>query len=239
MQTATVLHAQNSEFHTAARVHQALTAKLEKRVLHWMALRLPGWVSSDQLTVLGFLAQCAAGFCYAVSGTHRLALIGATAAIILNWLGDSLDGTLARLRHQQRPRYGFYVDHVVDVLGSVALMTGLACSGLVHAQVAMALLVAFLLLSAESYLATYTLGRFEMAHSWLGPTEIRLLLMAGNLALLRSPWATVWGQKILFFDLGGSIAVLGMALMALWTVGRHIRQLFLAEPLPRTPAPER
>lgn len=239
MLTSTTVHAPNPEFHHAARVHQALTAGIEKRLLHGIALRTPAFVSSDQLTALGLLAQCVAGLCYAVSGAHRLALLGASVAIVLNWLGDSLDGTLARLRHQERPRYGFYVDHVVDVLGSVALMVGLAASGLLHPQVALAMLVSFLVLSAESYLATYTLGRFEMAHSLLGPTEIRLLLLAGNLALLRSPSATILGQRFLLFDVGGIIATVGMALMALLTTARHTRQLFLAEPLPRTPAPER
>jgi phosphatidylglycerophosphate synthase len=234
-----VSSAQNPQFQPAARVHQALTAGLEKRILQWLAVRTPSCIGSDHLTLLGLLAQCAAGLCYAASGAHRLALVGASIAIALNWLGDSLDGTLARLRHHERPRYGFYVDHVVDILGSVAMMAGLACSGLVHPQVATAMLVAFLVLSAESYLATYTLGRFEMAHSLFGPTEIRLLLIAGNLALLRTPFATILGHKFLLFDIGGIVATTGMALMALVTASRHTRQLFLAEPLPRTPARER
>jgi len=239
MPVTRVSHAQNTPFRNATRVHQALTATVEKRLLSWLAQRTPHAVTSDHLTVLGLAAQCLAGLCYAVSGGQRMALLGASLAIALNWLGDSLDGTLARQRHQERPRYGFYVDHVVDIVGSVAMMTGLACSGLVHPEVAMAMLVTFLVLSAESYLATYTLGRFEMAHSFLGPTEIRLLLIVGNLALMRSPFATILGQKFLLFDIGGVIAAAGMAGMALITVSRHTRQLFLAEPLPRNHAPER
>jgi phosphatidylglycerophosphate synthase len=239
MQASTVSHAQNPEFQHATRIHQALTAGVEKRILCWIAARTPGWISSDQLTALGLVAQCLAGLFYAVADTHPLALVGASVAIALNWLGDSLDGTIARLRHQERPRYGFYVDHVVDIIGSVAMMAGLACSGLVHPQVAMAMLVAFLVLSAESYLATYTVGRFEMAHSYFGPTEIRLLLIAGNLQLLRSQFAPILGHKFLLFDVGGIIATAAMALMALVTAGRHTLQLFNAEPLPRTPALKR
>ena len=125
----------------------ALTAGLERRVLEWMAERAPGWVSSDGLTALGLAAQFGAGVCYALARYRREALLGVVVCVVLNWLGDSLDGTLARVRGQQRPRYGFYVDHMVDVLGAVALMGGLACSGLVHWRVAMAMLVGFLLLS--------------------------------------------------------------------------------------------
>jgi len=231
MQAATIPYAQKAKFNHATRIQQALTAKLEKRALAWMAARTPRWVSSDQLTVLGLAAQCAAGAFYAVAKTHRLALVAVIACIALNWLGDSLDGTLARVRRQERPRYGFYVDHAVDVVGAVAMMTGLACSGFAHPAVAIAMLVAFLVLSAESYLATYTLGRFEMAHSLFGPTEIRLLLIAGNLALLRSPYSVIAGHRFLLFDIGGVIATCGMELMAAVTITRHTAQLYCEEPL--------
>ena len=130
---------------------------MEKRALHWMAERAPKWLTSDQLTVLGLSAQIGAGLCYALSRYNRYALLLVILCLVLNWLGDSLDGTLARVRQQQRPRYGFYVDHMVDIFGSVALMCGLGYSGLLHWQTAIAMLVAFLLLSSESYLATYTL----------------------------------------------------------------------------------
>ena len=138
--------------------------------------------------------------------------------LALNWLGDSLDGTLARVRRQQRPRYGFYVDHMVDIFGSVALMCGLGCSGFLHWQTAIAMLVAFLLLSSESYLATYTLSRFQLSQGIFGPTEIRILLIIGNLALLRSPYSTLFGHRMLLFDLGGTIAAVSMFAMA---IDRH------------------
>lgn len=221
-----------SGFRDAARNHEALTANAERRLLRWMGARAPAWVTSDRLTVLGLVAQFGAGATYAVSRLDRRALLLVNFLIVLNWFGDSLDGTLARVRGQQRPRYGFYVDHVVDIFGAVALMSGLGFSGLVHWPVAMAMLVSFLLLSAESYLATYTVGRFEMSHGLFGPTEIRILLIAGNCALLRSSYATIAGHRLLLFDVGGTVAAVGMAVSLVVTVWRHTLQLYRAEPLP-------
>ena len=218
-------------FTSARRVNLALTATLEKRALQWMAERAPSWVTSDQLTALGLSAQIGAGICYALARFDRRALLGVIVCLALNWLGDSLDGTLARVRRQQRPRYGFYVDHMVDILGSVALMCGLGSSGLLHWPVAMAMLIAFLILSGESYLATYTLGCFELSQGVFGPTEIRILLVVGTLAALRSPWSTAFGHKLLLFDLGGAIGAAAMGAMALGVAARHTAQLYRQEPL--------
>jgi archaetidylinositol phosphate synthase len=230
--TAIVASANNgSEFQSAQRINRSLTAAVEKRALIWMAEHAPAWLTSDQLTVLGLSAQVGAGIFYALSHYNRYALLLVIACIALNWLGDSLDGTLARVRQQQRPRYGFYVDHVVDIFGSVALMTGLACSGFLHWQIAMAMLVAFLLLSSESYLATYTLSCFQMSQGLFGPTEIRIMLIIGNLALLRSPYATLLGHRFLLFDIGGGVAAIGMFIMAVATTARHTGTLFRQEPL--------
>jgi archaetidylinositol phosphate synthase len=219
-------------FRTARRVNEALTAEMEKRVLVWMAERAPTWVSSDGLTLLGLGAQIGAGICYALSRFDRRALLMVIVCVVLNWLGDSLDGTLARVRQQQRPRYGFYVDHMVDVFGSVALMCGLGCSGMLHWQTAIAMLVAFLLLSSESYLATYTLSRFELSQGLFGPTEIRILLIIGNVALLRSPYSTLFGHRLLLFDVGGMIVAVGMSAMVIFVTVRHTVQLYREEPLP-------
>ncbi len=220
------------EFRTAHRVNQALTASLEKRALQCMAEHAPAWVSSDQLTLLGLSAQVGAGFCYAWSRYNRHALILVIVCVVLNWVGDSLDGTLARVRRQLRPRYGFYVDHMVDIFGSAALMCGLGYSGMLHWQTAIAMLIAFLLLSSESYLATYTLSRFELSQGIFGPTEIRILLITGTAAILHNPYATLFGYKILLFDLGGTIAAVSMFVMAVNVTIRHTAQLYRQEPLP-------
>ena len=219
-------------FHAARRINQSLTASIEKRALQWMAERAPSWLTSDQLTLLGLGAQVGAGICYALSRYDRRALLLVILCVALNWLGDSMDGTLARVRRQQRPRYGFYVDHMVDIFGSVALMCGLGCSGFLHWQTAIAMLVAFLMLSSESYLATYTLSCFQLSQGIFGPTEIRILLIAGNLALLRSPYSTLFGHRMLLFDLGGTIAAVGMFAMAILITVRHTAQLYRQEPLP-------
>lgn len=222
----------SSGFASARRVNRSITAALEKRTLMWMAERAPRWLTSDQLTALGLLAQVGAGAFYAVSADNRYGLLGVIACIVLNWFGDSMDGTLARVRNQQRPRYGFYVDHMVDVLGATALMCGLGLSGYAHWAVAIAMLVAFLLLSAESYLATYTLSCFQMSQGVFGPTEIRILLIIGTLALLRSPYATLFGHTYLLFDVGGVIAAVAMTAMALTITVRHTAELYRQEPLP-------
>jgi phosphatidylglycerophosphate synthase len=219
-------------FRPARRVNRALTASLERRALQWMAERAPSWLTSDQLTLLGLGAQVGAGICYALSRYDRRALLLVILCLALNWLGDSLDGTLARVRRIERPRYGFYVDHMVDVFGSVALMCGLGCSTLVHWQTAIAMLIAFLLLSSESYLATYTLSCFQLSQGIFGPTEIRILLIVGNLALLRSPYSTLFGHKVLLFDLGGAIAAAAMFAMVIFVTARHTAQLYRQEPLP-------
>jgi archaetidylinositol phosphate synthase len=220
-----------ARFATTQRINRSLTASMERRALHWMAERAPKWVSSDQLTILGLSAQIGAGLCYALSRYHPYWLVAVIACIVLNWLGDSLDGTLARVRHKQRPRYGFYVDHMVDIFGSVALMCGLGFSGFLHWQTAIAMLVTFLLLSSESYLATHTLACFQLSQGIFGPTEIRILLVIGNLALLHSPYSTIFGHTFLLFDVGGSIAALNMFLMAIVVTMRHTAQLYRQEPL--------
>jgi archaetidylinositol phosphate synthase len=231
MQASTIAH-RPASFASARRVNHSLTAQLERRVLCWMAERAPRWVTSDQLTLLGLGAQIAAGVAYAAARYHRFALLAVIVCIALNWLGDSLDGTLARVRGRQRPRYGFYVDHMVDLFGALALMIGLGCSGFVHWPTAIAMLVAFLLLSSESYLATYTLECFQLSQGFFGPTEIRILLILGNLALLRSPYATVFGRRFMLFDLGGTIAAAAMFAMAIAVTVRHTAQLYRQEPLP-------
>ena len=232
MNTTAATTKDRAVFQTARRVNQSLTAAMEKRALVWMAERAPGWVTSDGLTLLGLGAQVGAGVCYALARYGRDGLIGVILCVALNWLGDSLDGTLARVRGQQRPRYGFYVDHMVDVFGSVALMCGLGCSGLLHWQTAMAMLVAFLILSSESYLATYTLARFQLSQGLFGPTEIRILLILGNLALLRSRYAMLFGHRMLLFDVGGAIAAATMLAMAIAITVRHTAELYRQEPLP-------
>jgi archaetidylinositol phosphate synthase len=213
----------------AERLQHSFLAPLEKRVLISLSRRLPAGVNSDQLTLLGFLALVAVGCSYWYSRESSAGLVLASLFLILNWLGDSLDGTLARMRHQERPRYGFYVDHILDACGSVFVFVGLALSGYMSERIALALLVAYLLLSVEAYLATYTVGIFQLSFAAFGPTELRLLLIAGNIALWFNP------NKSLF-NVGGAIGIAGMAIALMWSIARHTAHLYRAEtPVVRAP----
>ena len=221
--------ARRGEFVNAPRVHRALTAGIEKKLLTGMARRTPAAIGPDHLTALGFLSQLMAGAAYALAHRDPRALWLVNLFIVLNWLGDSLDGTLARVRNQQRPRYGFYVDHIVDTFGALALMAGLACSGYVHWAIAAGMLAGYYILSIESYLATYTIGRFHLSHGYFGPTEIRILLIAGNAALMVHPYATIAGRSFLLFDVGGAAAIVGMAAIAAIASVRHTAALYREE----------
>ena len=228
---ATQVAATSSGFRPAQRLQHSLTAGLEKQVLVWMAQRIPTFINSDHLTALGFVAQLLTGLSYAMARSNRIWLIAGIGFLALNWLGDSLDGTLARVRDQQRPRYGFYVDHILDSIGTVALLGGLAVSGYMSAMIAVGLLVMFLLLSIQSYLATYTLGEFQMSFWSFGPTELRLLLICGNLALFR--WAWVLHHHYRLFDIGGAIGIVGMAAMLIVFTIRNTIRLYREEPIRR------
>lgn len=215
-------------FRQATRIQQSALAGFEKRLLIWMAERTPSWIHPDHLTIFGFLAQLMTGVSYVLARSSDLGLTGAIVFLILNWFGDSMDGTLARVRHRQRPRYGFYVDHMLDSIGAVALMGGLALSGYMRPAIAIGLLVMFLLLSIQSYLATYALGEFQMSFWSLGPTELRLFLILGNLAAYR--WPTIVKDHHLF-DFSGAVGIAGMSLILVWFTARNIMRLYDEERL--------
>jgi phosphatidylglycerophosphate synthase len=219
------------QFRNAERVQQTLVTGAEKRALRWLAARMPAWVNSDHLTLLGFVAQFLVGVSYALAAYDNRFLLLANGFLALNWFGDSLDGTLARFRNRQRPRYGFYVDHIIDSFGAVFLCGGLALSGYMSPMVAMALLTAFLMLSIESYLTTYCLGKFHLGHFFFGPTEIRIILAIGNIALLWKPTVHFLAGLYPLFDIGGIIASLGMTFMLVISAIRHTVTLYREERL--------
>jgi phosphatidylglycerophosphate synthase len=174
----------------------------------------------------------AAGAAYALSGGRPWLLVAVNALLVVNWFGDSLDGTLARYRDRCRPRYGFYVDHMVDMFGALALLGGMAASGYMSAGAAVAVLVAYLMMGIHVYLATYTLGVFKIAYGGLGGTELRLLLAAGNLVVMAAPRLTVAGHSFLVYDLAGVAAAAGLAVTLARAVARSTRRLYELERLP-------
>ena len=215
----------------AERVHESLLAAIEKQSLIWMAVRMPAWVNSDHLTALGFFSLAGVGLSYWYARHSRIGLAMAILFFVLNWFGDSLDGTLARVRNRQRPRYGFYLDHVLDSFGSVFVFAGLALSGYMSERIAVGLLVAYLLLSIETYLTTHTIGKFHLSFAAFGPTELRLLLIAGNLALLYKPLVPLAGKDYLLFDVGGAIGIVGLAVAVIWSAVEHGMFLYRSERL--------
>lgn len=216
-------------FKDALRLQESFTAAAERKVLAWLATRLPIWINSDHLTLLGFVSMFFAGASYAFAHVHGSALLLATLFLALNWFGDSLDGTLARLRNRQRPRYGFYVDHMIDTFGGFFLMGGLALSGFVDWRIALGMFIAFLMLSIQVYLATYALGTFQMSFAKFGPTEVRILLAVGNIALWVNPDSRVFGSPYRVFDVGGIVAIVGMSLMLIASTISNTAKLYRAE----------
>jgi len=218
-------------YQEARREHTSLTAAVEKRALVWMAERLPPWVGPDQLTALGLLAFAAGGICYWLCRRDLAWLHAVNLCLVLNWLGDSLDGTVARVRNRQRPRYGFYVDHIVDALAALFLLLGLAYSTLVTPAVAIALLVAYFFLTINMGYATHALGVFKISFGLLGGTEMRILLALANLAVLRWPRVTLGGRELLLFDVIAGAATLAVAVTALRSVAQVTKRLYDLERL--------
>ena len=220
------------QFKDALRIQRSVSGGLERRALVWFAERIPARVTSDQLTLLGFVSMFLAGCSYALVRWSRIGLILASGCLVLNWFGDSLDGTLARVRNSERPRYGFYVDHIIDSFGALFLMGGLAVSGYVDWRIAAGMLAAFLLLSIEAYLAAYTIGIFRLSFWKFGPTEIRILLGLANIFLWFRGDFRVLGSPYSLFDVGGVVAMAGMGVMLIAAVISHTTRLYREETHP-------
>ena len=222
----------NSSFKDAKREQTSVLAPLERAALQGLARRMPAWVNSDHLSLLGLVAMFMAGVFYAASGKNPFMLHFVNLCIFLNWFGDSLDGTLARYRDRQRPRYGFYVDHIIDTFGTMFLILGLALSGYMSERVAAAVLIVFLMLAINSYLAAYALGIFKISQWKMGPTEIRLLIVVGNLFLLNSAHTRMFGHRFLLFDVAGAIGVVVMAAILVFSSIKNTHALYEMERLP-------
>ncbi|MDH5198858.1 MAG: CDP-alcohol phosphatidyltransferase family protein [Gemmatimonadota bacterium] len=220
------------------RDNRGVLADLEKRTLIWIAHRLPGWMHSDHLSALGLLGMVGVGAAFAAGGTYKWALPLVVIALAVNWFGDSLDGTLARVRNHQRPRYGYYVDHALDIIGTVFMFGGMAVGGVMTPVVAMALLAVYYAVMAEVFLATKARGVFRMSFMGFGPTELRVVLSVGALALLRDPSVTIAGVgPFQLFDVGGVVAIGGLAVAFLVSAISNGRALYAEEPLPGRTAP--
>ena len=216
---------------THVRQHNSILAAAEKRALIWMAHRLPRWIHPDHLSALGLASMGGAGLAFWMAGMEPIAgAILVVLCLALNWFGDSLDGTVARVRDQQRPRYGYYVDHVIDLAGTAMLFAGVAASGLMSPSIATLVVAAYYLVSAEAFLATHSRGLFKMAFAGVGPTELRILLAAGAIAVIYSPLVSPFGlAPVKLWDLGGVIGAVGMTVAFVVSSSRNGFALYLEE----------
>ena len=222
---------------TATRQKTFLLARPEARVLDWIARRLPRWVMPDHLTALGVLAAIGIAAAYVLSNQDPVWLWAASGLLVVHWLGDSLDGTLARVRRTERPRYGYYLDHLVDAVATALIGIGLGLSPYMLLATGLVIVVAYLVLSINTYLETNVLGVFSLGYGRLGPTEARLALIAVNtlLALGIAPTVSVAGVGVTVLD------VVGLAVAALMVAGlatraaRNLRELARLEPAQAAP----
>ena len=218
-----------TSFKSATRSQTSLLASVEQVCLKWLAQRMPAWAKPDHLTLLGFGAMLMAGASYALAATWPPFLLIVNFWLAVNWFGDSLDGTLARFRNKQRPRYGFYVDHIADAFGTLFIMCGLALSGYMSWVVALAALVAYSLMSINVYLATYTIGTFRLSFYKFSPTELRILLAVGNTVALFHPTTRLLGGTHLFYDVAAVVATALLGLVTVASVARNTLTLYRAE----------
>ena len=217
---------------TAKREMTFLLAEPERRVLTALARRVPRALRSNHFTALGVLAAMGTGVAYAFTGMNPAWLWAASAMLALNWLGDSLDGTLARVRNQQRPKYGYYIDHIVDAFNTAVIGIGIGLSPYVSLELALLLVVLYLTLSINVYLESSVFGVFKIAYGIFCPTEVRILLVLCNLLLLGGP--LVWHE----FARGvppvanTTVALFCAALLSLMAVrfGKNLHTLARLEP---------
>ncbi|HEY7455354.1 MAG TPA: CDP-alcohol phosphatidyltransferase family protein [Thermoleophilaceae bacterium] len=208
----------------APRSKQFFLAVPEARVLEWIARRLPAWLKPDHLTALGVLAALGIAGAYVLSNGNEAWLWAASGLLVIHWLGDSLDGTLARVRKSERPRYGYYLDHLVDAFATAAIGIGLGLSPYMLLAVGLAIVVAYLILSINTYLETHAFGVFTLGYGRVGPTEARLMLIAVNTLLVLG----ILGNGLLDVLGIGLAAVMIVALIG--RAGRNLRRLAELEP---------
>ncbi len=217
---------------THIREQRSLLAAGEKRALIWLAERMPRFVNSDHLTLIGFLGILLTGAAFWAAAWEPRALFLVVAGLAINWFGDSLDGTLARVRGAQRPRYGYYTDHVLDLIGTATLVGGMALSGYMSPIIALGFLVTYVMVMAEVFLSTHVLRVFRMSFMRFGPTEMRILLAVGAIALLYKPVVMIAGAgPFLLLDVGGIVAMAGLIVTLVVSALRNIHALYREEPI--------
>ena len=183
----------------AARIQTSILNAAEKKVLVWLAERMPSWVTSDMLTFVGFIGALVVAAGYALSNLSLYWMWLSCLGLFINWFGDSLDGSLARVRNTQRKTYGFFIDHNVDVINETIMFIGVGCSPLVNMSFAMFALVGYFMLSIYVYIDCHLKGEMRLTYGGLGPTEFRIILILVNIAFMYIPWLTTWKRDVVLF----------------------------------------
>ncbi len=214
------------------RQYRFVLARFEGWALPRLAAALPRWVLPDDLTILGLLASTGIGISYILTNRNPAWLWLASALLLVQWFGDSLDGTLARVRGIERPRYGFYLDHLTDAYSTFAIGLGLGLSPYMLLSIALANVIAYLVMSINVYLETHVFGEFSFGYGLLGPTEVRLVLIGLNTTALL--WGTlpfgVEGVPATMYDIVGALTFVVMFGLLLVRVARNLRTLGRLEP---------
>ncbi|HRX43835.1 CDP-alcohol phosphatidyltransferase family protein [Candidatus Dojkabacteria bacterium] len=201
-------------------INTGITAKAEEKAKEWICPRIPAWVNSDMLTVLGFLSSfiIATGFIFGFSNRWYLILV--IVGLILNWFGDSFDGSIARYRKKTRPNYGYYIDHVVDGLVVLILGLGLGLSGFFKIEIALAFVIMYLILMIHVELITYVQNEFKYSFGLVGPTEIRIIGILLTIVMFFLPvkYFDILGYTLTQYDFFASFAVVVMGMIILFSI---------------------
>lgn len=214
------------------------TARFEKWALPCLARSLPSWVVPDHLTVVGIISATAVFGCYLATNVHPGWFWVASAWLVVHWFGDSLDGTLARVRKSERPRYGYYIDHITDAYSTVIVCLGLGLTSVMHFGVGVALALVYLVMSINVYLETHVYKQFQFGYGRLGPTEGRILLILLNtVAALFGPISVAGlDARLTLFDLIGAVGGMLMGVLLLARVVSNLRRLGRLDPPSRAHA---
>ena len=225
----------------AVRIQTSVLNALEKKVLVWLAERQPKWMTSDILTYLGIFGAVVIAAGYILSAWNINYLWLSSLGFIINWYGDSLDGTLARVRKTQRPIYGYYLDHTIDAINEVMIFVGVGLSGLMHLEIALLALVMYMLITINVCINAHLKNEFKLTYASMGPTEFRIIMIIINtlfatITPLRefSHSFVLFGSEFTFkaLDYIGVVIVLILALMHFTTVRKDIKDYAVMDPMP-------
>ena len=224
------------------RIQTSILNAAEKKALVWMGQRMPRWITSDMMTVFGTIGAVVIAVGYYLSGQNIAFLWLASLGVVMNWFGDSLDGTIARVRNQQRPVYGFFVDHTVDVVNETIMFIGMGLSPLMNLDLALMILAAYLMLSVYVYISAHLKGEFRLTYAKMGPTELRIIAILMNTLFIFvrplrefSVSTRILGQDLSLgvLDLAGIVILVALLAAYFVSIIRDAREYAKKEPLPR------